>query len=142
MYAVIRIRGTVNVGPKIKRALEHLNLRRINNLSLWAVDKKTEGMLNIVKDYATYGKINDETLKELISKRARPVVAGAKIDAKKAVEELKKGKTLAQVGIKNCFTLSPPAGGFERKGVKAPYSLGGALGNRKEEISEMIVKMI
>jgi len=142
MYAIIRIRGTVNLAPRIKRALEHMNLRRINNLSIWSEDKKNEGMLNKAKDYAAYGKINDEVLKELLTKRAKSVNASEKVDVKKVIEELKKGKTLNQIGIKNCFTLNPSIGGFERKGVKVPYSLGGALGNRGEKINDLLKKMI
>lgn len=142
MYAVIRIRGTVNVSPSIKTGLEHMNLRRANNLSLWAEDSKSEGMIKKVKDYVAYGKVSDDVLKELIALKAVPVEAGKKIDAKKAVEELKKGKSLKALGIKNIFTMSPPRGGFDRKGIKVPYKLGGALGNRKEEINELIKKMM
>jgi large subunit ribosomal protein L30 len=38
--------------------------------------------------------------------------------------------------------MSPPRKGFERKGIKISYSIGGALGDRKEKINELIVRMI
>jgi len=142
MYATIRIRGTVNVSPKIKKGLIMMNLRRANNLSLWKEDANSLGMINKVKDYVAFGKVNDETLKELIAKKARPANPLEKLDAKKAFEELKKGKSAKEAGIKNFFTMAPPAGGFERKGIKVPFKLGGALGNRGEKINELIKKMM
>ena len=33
-------------------------------------------------------------------------------------------------------------GGFERKGTKMPFHLGGALGNRKEKINDLIRRML
>lgn len=142
MYAVIRVRGTVNLNPKIKKGLEMMNLRRTNNLSLWKEDAQSLGMIAKVKDYVAYGKISDEMLKELIAKKSRQAKEGEKIDAAKVFEEIKKGKTLSKAGIRNLFTMSPPRGGFERKGIKVSFKLGGALGNRGEKINELIEKMI
>ena len=142
MYAAIRIRGTVNVSPNVKKALDILGLKRVNNMSLWRENEQSLKMVKMAKDYVAFGKINEETLKELVEKKGVPLIPGEKIDTKKVIAEILKGKTPKEAGIKNLFTLSPPRGGFERKGVKVPYSLGGALGNRKEEINELIKKMI
>ena len=142
MYAVIRVRGKVNVGPDIKKTFEHLNLRRANNLSLWQESEQTFRMLKTVESYATFGKINDAALKALLEKKAEPLREGAKIDAKKALEEIKKGKSLNDAGVFNCFRMSPPRKGYERGGIKKPYKSGGALGDRKEEISELIERMM
>jgi len=142
MYAVIRIRGTVNIAPKIATALEHLNLRRVNNLSIWQETPQTLQMIKIVMDYVAFGTISEETLKKLIEAKGESVDHKTKIDAKKVVAEIKSGKTLNQVGIDNCFRMSPPRKGYERKGIKTPYVLGGASGNRKEAISELIERML
>ncbi|MFA5930967.1 MAG: uL30 family ribosomal protein [archaeon] len=142
MYAVIRIRGTVNIAPKISTTLELLGLKRVSNLSVWQEDEQTKRMIMMVQDYVAFGNISDEVLKELITKKATPIEEGTKIDAKKVVEELKKGKTMNQVGIVNCFRMSPPRKGYERKGIKVPFVLGGASGNRKEKISDLIVRMM
>lgn len=142
MYAVIRIRGTVNIAPKISTTLELLGLKRVSNLSIWQEDEQTKRMIMMVQDYVAFGNISEEVLKELITKKATPIEEGAKIDAKKVVEELKKGKTMNQVGIVNCFRMSPPRKGYERKGIKVPFVLGGASGNRKEKISDLIVRMM
>ena len=99
-------------------------------------------MIKKVKDYTAFGKISDEALKELVAKKARPINPLEKVDAKKALEELKKGKTPKEAGIRNLFTMSPPKGGVERKGIKVPFKLGGALGNRGEKIGELVLRMI
>jgi len=44
--------------------------------------------------------------------------------------------------LKHMFRLNPPTGGHERKGIKKPYALGGALGYRGKEINELIGRMI
>ena len=142
MYAVIRIRGTVSIAPEISTTLELLGLKRISNLSVWQENEQTKRMIMAVQDYVAFGNISEEVLKELITKKATPIEEGAKIDAKKVVEELKKGKTMNQVGIVNCFRMSPPRKGYERKGIKVPFVLGGASGNRKEKINDLIVRMM
>jgi large subunit ribosomal protein L30 len=142
MYAVIRIRGTVNISPDAKKALELLNLGRINNLSIWQETEQTKNAIKTVQDYVTFGKINEEALKKLVEIKSLPLKKGQKVEAKKVLEELKKGKTAKQAGIKNLFKLAPPKGGYERKGIKVPYKLGGALGDRKEQMSELVLRMV
>jgi large subunit ribosomal protein L30 len=44
-------------------------------------------------------------------------------------------------GLKTTIKMHPPRGGFERKGIKVPYKVGGALGYRGESISNLIEKM-
>ena len=142
MYVAIRIRGTVNLAPKLKKALEVLNVRRINNASLWKEDPQSLKMIKAVQDYVAYGKLSESVLKELIEKKAVPLKAGDKVDSKKTIENLKQGKTLAQAGIRNLFNLSPPKGGFGKAGVKVPSRLGGALGDRKEEINDLVERIL
>ena len=45
-------------------------------------------------------------------------------------------------GLKRFFRLTPPLKGFERGGIKKPFSLGGALGYRKDNINDLIKRMI
>ena len=45
-------------------------------------------------------------------------------------------------GLKQFFKLNPPRSGFERKGIKVPFSLGGALGYRKNNINDLIKRMV
>jgi len=80
-------------------------------------------MINKVKDYATWGDIDDATLKALIEKRSE-----------KNPDDPKRTKPY--------FRLNPPKKGFGRKGIKVPFSKRGALGNRKEKINDLIKRML
>jgi large subunit ribosomal protein L30 len=51
----------------------------------------------------------------------------------KALEKRKKGKY---------YALNPPKGGFERKGTKIPFKLGGAYGYRADKINDLIKRML
>jgi len=49
---------------------------------------------------------------------------------------------LKKLGIKPVFRLKPPKKGFGRRGIKKPYSIGGALGYRASDINDLISRMI
>jgi large subunit ribosomal protein L30 len=118
--AIIRIRGTDDVKSGIESTLRMLKLHKKHTCSIYAKTDVLMGMLQKCKDYVTFGEIDEETYKLLVEKRAI----------------VKEGKT------ENYFHLHPPRGGFERKGIKTPYTLKGALGYRKEKINLLIKKMI
>jgi large subunit ribosomal protein L30 len=65
VYAVIRVRGTVNIKPDIKKTMQLLRLTRANHCVLLEENEVYKGMLQIVKDYTTWGEINKETLTKL-----------------------------------------------------------------------------
>jgi len=136
MLAAIRVRGSVNVLPQIKKTLELLRLDRVNHLVL--VEDKQRGMLNKVQSYTTFGEIDAETIALVLKKRGR--LAGNKKLGKEFLEKNKlKGfdeaakavfegkKKLKELGVKPVFRLSPPKKGYERAGIKKGYSVGGAL---------------
>ena len=61
-----------------------------------------------------------------------------KMDPKKIVEELKKGKTYKELNLKPFFRLHPP-----RKGIKSKVQFPkGVLGNHKEKINELVERML
>jgi large subunit ribosomal protein L30 len=122
--AVIRIRGLTNTSTKKKDTLEMLRLYRKNYCIV--LDKRPGllGMIRKVEDRVAWGEIDDSTLKELIEKRGE------------------KTKLQGKEQIKRFFRLNSPKGGFERKGVKTPFSLGGALGYRGQKINELIRRML
>lgn len=151
--AIIRIRGRVHVRGDIG---DTLNLMRLYKKNTCVIIKNTEaqiGMLNKVKDYVTWGEIDEATFKILLEKRGK--LAGnkkiteayLKEKTKMNFEEFSKEycslkKELRDVpGLKLFFKLCPPIHGFERKGIKKPYSIGGVLGYRKEKINELIKRM-
>lgn len=152
--AVIRIRGSMGVKKNIKDTMNMLRLYNKNHCVVINNSPVNIGMLRKIKDYVTWGEINDSTFKELFIKRGR--VAGNKSlteiylkeNVKLSFDDFVKeffsfNKKLKDVpGLKQYFRLKPPIKGFERKGIKVPFSMGGVLGYRKEKINNLILRML
>ena len=114
LLALIRIRGPVKLPAAIEDTLKMLKLHKKNTLVLIKPTPSLMGMIEKVKYYITYGTIDSETLKELKEKK----------------------------GEGNIYHMNNPVKGFGRKGVKAVFSVGGALGDRKEMINDLIRRML
>ena len=123
--AAIRVRGGIGFKGTVEDTLKMLNLYRINYCVVLKATPSVVGMIHKVKDFITWGEINEETLKLLKEKR----------------QEKGKDHSGKEI-IKPFFRLSPPRGGYGRKGVKFTFNLSGALGYRKEKINDLIRKMI
>jgi len=140
IIAVVRIRGVRNIKPKIRHTLHLLGLKKPNNAIIVKNKDHLISMLNIVKDYITYGPIKKETVKELIKLRHHEL-------KKLSNEEKEKKATLLLEEFINgkrdkfhyTFRLHPPRKGY--KSVKKPYSIGGSLGKR-DEIDSLINRMM
>lgn len=126
--AAVRIRSGHDMSSQQEKTLELLRLLNTHTCVILPSNPTTKGMLIKVKDYITWGKIDEETEKELYKKR------GQEHKGKDYTE--RDGKK-----YKKFFRLSPPRGGFERKGIKTPYTMGGALGDRKD-MKALIKRMI
>lgn len=146
LFAIIRVRGEVNVNQEVADTMKMMRLFHKNYCILLFSNPASVGMINKIKDYVTFGEIDEPTLVALLGKRLRGA-ANSKITLKN-VEEIAKSliegkKTMKDVeGAKTFFRLAPPKGGFERKGIKHHFAEGGALGYRKEEINKLIKRMI
>jgi len=152
--AVIRIRGKLGITKDIADTLNMLHL--FNKYYCAIVENKPDyiGMIKKIMDYVTWGEINKEVLKLLLEKRGRLprkkhltkeyLEKNTKMDFNEFAESIINSKILLKQvkGLKPFFRLKPPEGGFERKGIKKPFSIGGALGYRKENINQLIKKMI
>ena len=136
--AVVRIRGITGIKKSIKDTLNMLCLYH-NNYCV-VVNDSLLGMIKKTKDYVTWGEIDDETYRLLVEKRGEEF-KGRETDTKKKIS-YKKFIIINNKKYKKYFRLSPPRGGFERKGIKVPFTIGGALGYRKEKINELIKKMV
>merc|ERR1712168_480950 len=66
---VIRIRGVNQVSPKVKKALQLLRLRQINNGVFVKLNKSTLNMLRLVEPFIAWGYPNLKTIRDLIYKR-------------------------------------------------------------------------
>jgi large subunit ribosomal protein L30 len=153
VYAVIRVRGTVNVKPDIKKTMQLLRLTRANHCVLLEENEVYKGMLQIVKDYTTWGEINKETLTKMLSvrgkligdkplteeylKKAAPYHSFEKL-SEAILENKVKYKDIPEV--KPLFRLNPPKKGHRT--VKRSFVNKGSLGYRKENINTLIERML
>ncbi len=122
--AVIRLRGPIKMDTKKEDTLKMLKLHRKNYCIIIDKNPSMVGMLEKVKSCITWGEIDNSTLKELTEKRGE------------------KTKKDGKEQLKPFFRMHPPIGGFERKGIKVPFSHGGAFGDRKEKINDLIRRML
>lgn len=152
-YAVIRIRGTVNVKGGIEDTMNMLNLTRVNHCVILPEDDSVKGMLNKAKDYITWGEVNEENLARLIKFKGR-LMGDKPIDDNYIIENsdftsiVSMAKDISNnefkfkdlKNVKPMFRLNPPRKGYE--GIKRSYRNGGALGYRGEEINDLLERML
>ena len=152
--AIVRIRGEVHVRGKIAETMKKLKLTRVNHCVVVDSRKEYMGMVKQVKDYVTYGEVSPETVEKLITKR------GLLVGDKRITDEYVKKNTtfktikefvkdfmsfkaeLKDLEMKRLFRLEPPKKGYERGGIKHPFSKGGVLGYRGDKINILLEKMI
>jgi large subunit ribosomal protein L30 len=151
--AVIRVRGHAKIRRDAVETMKMLRLHRPNHCVLIPMNTTTKGMLQVVKDYVTWGEVGQETIARLLVKRGE-VLGGDKLtdDHVKKNSEFPSILSLAKAleksdarltdvkGLKPVIRLPPPRRGYEN--VKRPYSVGGAVGYRGAEIAKLIEKML
>ncbi len=151
--AAVRIRGNINVSKDKKDTMNMIRLFNKNYCVVLDNNPGYIGMLTKVKDYITWGEIKEETFSLLLKERGRLMgnkklsedyLKGKKIDVETFVKDFFTNKKMLKdiPGIKQFFRLKPPLHGFERGGIKKPFSLGGVLGYRKDKINDLIKRMI
>ena len=152
--AIVQVRGVIGLSEKLKNTFRLLKLPKNHSCVIVDGNPSIKGMLTLLKDYITWGEVDQATIKLLLEKRGR--LAGnkqltevyLKEKIKMSFDEFAtavaegKHKVKDVPGLKPYFRLTPPKKGFERGGIKAPYSMGGALGYRKDHINELIRRMI
>ncbi len=150
MYVIVRIRGGVNTRPEIRDTLDMLRMNRINHCVVVKEDEHFRGMIQKVKDYVAWGKVDDDTLALLLEKRGR--LSGNRRLSDQIVKEstaygsikefakaLNAGNaSLKDLGLKPVFRLHPPRKGF--KTTKKTAQEGGVLGFHAA-IGDLITKM-
>ncbi len=152
-FAVVRVRGQVNLRGDVKATLAHLRLHRANHCVFLPESPAVRGMLQKTKDYVTWGEVAPETIAKLILKRGRAVGRSAVDDGYvKSHSRFRSVWDLAQAiakgdallpdveGVVPVLRLHPPRRGFS--GVKRSYVVGGALGYRGPKIVNLLDRMI
>jgi len=153
--AVVRVRGRTHIKRGIEDTLRYMGLTRKNYCVILPENDTSTSMIFKAKDYITWGQADEKMIESLIRERGRIagdnrltdeyVKANSKhADMKSLASSMAKGQTKAKdvKGLKPIFRLNPPKKGFEREGIKKPYTLGGALGDRKDKIKDLIMRMI
>ena len=150
-WAVVRVRGQVNVKPKIKETMRIMRLNRVNHCVIIPENDTYQGMLNIIKDYVTWGEINPETTQIMLENSGKKSGRGnfTKADLKgssfKTIKALAKGLSEGRIiakdvpALKPVFRLHPPRKGYE--GIKRSFKEGGALGYRGDKVNQLIRRM-
>jgi len=153
--AVVRVKGKINVNRDIEATLKMLGLTAQNHCVLISDAPSYLGMIQKVKDYITWGSVGKEEVSLLLKMRGELAgVAGARTLTD---EYLKKNTKFSSIdkfaeafvgfkaelsdipGMKRIFRLHPPRKGHRT--IKKPFNLGGALGNRGEEIGKLLYRM-
>merc|ERR1712183_325132 len=145
---VIRIRGVNQVSPKVKKALQLLRLRQINNGVFVKLNKSTLNMLRLGEPFIAWGYPNLKTIRDLVYKRGFGKVNHQRIAISNnevieevlgscgiiCVENFKKASNFLWP-----FKLSNPTGGMR---VKPNHFVeGGDHGNREDFINKMVRTM-
>ena len=72
-YVVIRVLGQADVARDIRLTMELLGLNRVNHATVIPENASYKGMLQGVKDYCTFGLIDEETLAAMLKARGKIV---------------------------------------------------------------------
>ena len=152
-YAVVRVRGRVNLKGQIRDTMRYLRLTRRNHCVLLPQDPTVDGMLRRAKDYVTWGELDPAVAARLLLKRARlsggRSISDAYVKANTkfpSINSLAKAIAAGEAtlkdapGLKPVLRLHPPASGFE--GTKRGFRDGGSLGYRGREINELLIRML
>ncbi len=110
--AIVRIRGDTRKTYTVSDTFNQLGLFKKNHCAIVEDTPRLKGMLKIIAPFATWGPIDEKTM-ELLKKKGDKVCA-----------------------------LSPPRKGYGRKGVKVPFKMKGAYGNRAEKINDLLTRMM
>merc|ERR1711988_650314 len=157
---VMRIRGINQVAPKVRKVLQLLRLRQINNGVFIKLNKATINMLRICEPYITWGTSNLKSIRELIYKRGFIKVDGKRtpITSNDLVESTlgRHGiicvedmiREIATVGpnfkyVSNCLwpmKLNTPTGGWRKK--TNHFVEGGDFGCREDKINALLRLMV
>ncbi len=94
LICVVRVRGSRGIRRDIEQSLRNINLTRVNHMIFLPYTPALKGVLQKIKDYATWGEIDEKVYKKIVEK----------------------------YGKKKVFRLKPPKKGYGS--VKLPFPDG------------------
>lgn len=137
---VIRIRGINQVSPKVKKALQLLRLRQINNGVFVKLNKSSLNMLRLVEPFIAWGYPNLKSIKELMYKRGHAKVNHQRIpitDNSIIEESLGKMDIICiEDLIHEIYTVGP---NFKKvNNFLWPFKLSNALGGMRNKTNHFV----
>ncbi len=114
ILAAVLIRSGINFRTGVKETLSRLNLHDKLNCVLVPDTPVYRGMLQKVDGVTAWGPLSSALVEKVKMRRSRS---------------------------QRAYRLHPPRGGFERKGIKISYRVGGALGKRPS-MDSLIQRML
>lgn len=152
-YAVIRLRGKHDLRKTVDDTLHMLHLTRQNHCVIVPKDATYTGMLQLVKDFVTWGEVDAEILAKTLLRRGRAVgdrpIDDAFVQAHSAFKSIwdlsqavAKGEaTLKDVAdLRPVLRLHPPVKGL--RAIKRGFHDGGDLGYRGTAINDLLQRML
>jgi len=156
----VRIRGINQCSPKVRKILQLLRLRQLNNGVFIKLNASTIKLLRLVEPYIAYGYPNLKSVRELVYKRGFGKINRTRtpLTDNKIIEDNlgKQGIICMEDLIHEIYTVGPhfkeanaflwpfklnsPNGGFTKKLLH--YVEGGEAGNREDKINGFIAKML
>lgn len=151
--AIVRIRGHAKIQHSAVQTMDMMKLTRPNHCVLLPETSTTKGMLQVVKDYVTWGEVGHETIARLLFQRGEVLGGGRLTDA--YVKENSKFQSILSLakaiekgearisdvkGLKPVIRLPPPRKGY--RSTKRSFSDGGSLGYRGTEIERLVDMML
>jgi large subunit ribosomal protein L30 len=139
MILVIRISGQVEMRGDFTETLFRMRMRKKYSAVLLKETEASKHLLQAVRNFVAFGKIDQKTLEELIAKRGELKDSKSKIriDAKAAAETIMKDG-IEKTALKPFFRLHPP-----RKGINSKLHYPkGVLGDNGDKINELVRRML
>jgi len=156
---VMRIRGINGLHPRVRKVLQLLRLRQINNATFVKLNKATLSMLRIADPYIAWGYPNLKSVRELVYKRGFGKLEGRRCPLTNEIIEKRLGKfgiICIEDLIHEIYTVGPhfkvannflwhfklnnARGGWRKKANH--FTEGGDFGNREDLINRLLKRMI
>ena len=151
-YLVVRISGQADVPYWAVYTMSILKLERKYRATILPAKENTLGMLNKIKHYVSWTKLEPDLAQEILEKKARKsgyhrlsqedIVKLGFEDIPQMAEDLSSGKAVLSKlkPLKPWFALAPPRHGF-KKSTKRLAGQKGILGNNKD-LGEIVRRMM
>ncbi len=153
LLAVVRVRGHAKIQHSAVDTMDQLKLNRVNHCVLIQESKSANGMLQVVKDYVTWGEIGPEGAARMLFQKGE-IVGGKRLTDAYVKENSKYTSILSFAkalengeakmsdvkGLKPVVRLPPPRKGYES--TRRSYVDGGSLGYRGADMWKLVDRML